>query len=109
MKAPLVLDWTINRAALETNVEKVLVPELRPGDIVVMGNLSSHEGKGVHQSIDAAGATTLLRPPHSPDLDLIEMVFANLHTLLRNSAERTVDDSWIAIECIFDTFHPREC
>ena len=54
--APWVLDGPINRDAFETYVAKVLIPELRPGDIVVMDNLSSHKGPRVRQMIDAAGA-----------------------------------------------------
>ena len=59
--APFVLDGPINRDAFETYVEQVLVPELRPGDIVIMDNLSSHKGPRVRELIEAAGATAL--PP----------------------------------------------
>ena len=104
MIAPFVLHRPINRSVLETDVEKVLVPELRPRGTVLMENLSSHRRKGVGQSIDAAGAKIPLLPPYSPNLDPIDMAFAKLHTLLRNAAERTVDGPWIAIARIF---HPR--
>jgi hypothetical protein len=63
MIAPFVLDRSINRIALETYVEKVLIPELRPGDIVVMDNLSSHKGPRVAEMIEAAGARLLYLPP----------------------------------------------
>ena len=75
-RAPFVLDRPINRVAFETYVEKVLVPELRPGDIVFMDNLSSHKGPGVRHRIEAAGAKILFLPPYSPDLNPIEMAFA---------------------------------
>ena len=88
MIAPFVLDRPINRVAFETYVEKVLVPELRPGDIVVMDNLSSHKGPGVRHRIEAAGAEILFLPPYSPDLNPIEMAFAKLKALLRKAAER---------------------
>ena len=59
MMAPMVLDGPINRLAFQAYVEQVLVPELSPGDIVVMDNLSSHKGPAVCQAIEAAGARLL--------------------------------------------------
>ena len=109
MIAPFVLDRPINRVAFETYVEKVLAPELRPGDIVVMDNLSSHKGPGVRQRIEAAGAEIRFLPPYSPDLNPIEMAFAKLKALLRQAAERTVEGLWGAIARILETFQPREC
>ena len=52
----MVLNGPINRIAFETYVAKVLVPELNPGDVVVMDNLSSHKGPRVREMIEAAGA-----------------------------------------------------
>ena len=109
MIAPFVLNRPINRAAFETYVEKVLVPELRHGDIVVMDNLSSHKGAQVRQRIQAAGAQLLFLPPYSPDLNPIEMAFAKLKALLRKAAERTVEGLWDAIGRILQTFNPQEC
>jgi transposase len=91
MVAPFVLDGPINRNAFETYVERVLVPELRKGDIVVMDNLSSHKGRRTTQMIEAAGASLLYLPPYSPDFNPIENAFAKLKALLRKAAERTVD------------------
>jgi hypothetical protein len=70
--APWVLDGPINRDAFETYVAKVLVPELRPGDVVVMDNLSSHKGTRVRQMIEAAGAELRYLPPYSPDFNPID-------------------------------------
>ncbi len=67
--APFVLDGPINRNAFEAYVAKVLVPELKPGDIVVMDNLSSHKGSAVRTMIEAAGASLLYPPPYSPDFN----------------------------------------
>jgi transposase len=63
MIAPFVLSGPINRDAFEAYVERVLLPELRPGDIVVMDNLSSHKGPKVRALIEAAGAELLFLPP----------------------------------------------
>ena len=88
---------------------KVLVPELKPGDIVVMDNLSSHKGRRCAALIEAAGARLLYLPPYSPDFNPIENAFAKLKALLRKAAERTVDGLWRAIGRIVDLFTPAEC
>jgi transposase len=109
MVAPLVLDGPINREAFHAYVNQVLVPELAPGDIVVMDNLGSHKGPAVRDAIEAAGATLLYLPPYSPDFNPIENAFAKLKALLRKAAERTVDDLWDTIADLIDLFTPQEC
>lgn len=109
MVAPMVLDGPINRIAFQAYIEQVLVPELSPGDIVVMDNLSSHKGPAVRQAIEAAGARLLYLPPYSPDFNPIENAFAKLKALLRAAAERTVDGLWDAIGDLVDLFEPHEC
>jgi transposase len=107
--APWVLDGPINRDAFKTYVEKVLVPELRPGDLVIMDNLSSHKGPKVREMIGAAGASLLYLPPYSPDFNPIENAFAKLKALLRKAAERTRERLWHAIGRLIDLFTPAEC
>ena len=79
-------------------------PHLRPDDVVVMDNLSSHKGPKVPALIEAAGAELRFLPPYSPDFNPIESAFAKLKALLRKAAERTVEDLWAAIGRIADTF-----
>ena len=88
---------------------KVLVPDLRQGDIVVMDNLSSHKGPRVREMIEAADASLLYLPPYSPDFNPIENAFAKLKAHLRKAAERTVDGLWDAIGRIIDLFDASEC
>lgn len=107
--APFVLDGPINRTAYQADVERVLVPELTPGDIVVMDNLGSHKGPAVCAAIEAAGARLLFLPPYSPDFNPIEMAFSKLKALLRKAAERTVDGLWSAIGSLVDDITPDEC
>ena len=95
--------------AFETYVAKGLVPELRPGDIVVMDNLSSHKGPRVRQMIDAAGADLLYLPPYSPDFNPIENAFAKLKAPLKKAVERTVGGLWDAIGRFIDLFKSDEC
>lgn len=107
--APFVLDGPINGRSFLTYVEQVLVPELRPGDIVIMDNLGSHKGKAVRQAIRKAGAKLIFLPPYSPDLNPIEQVFAKLKTLLRKAAERTREATWKRIGVLLNDFSSDEC
>ncbi len=109
MIAPFVLSGPINRAAFEAYLEKVLISELRPGDIVIMDNLSSHKGPRTRTLIEAAGAILLFLPPYSPDFNPIENAFAKLKAMLRKAAERTLEGLWSTIGRIIDTFTPAEC
>ncbi len=109
MVAPMVLDGPINGLAFQAYVDHVLIPDLRPGDIVVMDNLSSHKRPGIRASIEAAGASLLYLPPYSPDFNPIENAFAKLKAMLRKAAERTIDGLRSAIGRIIDTFNPTEC
>lgn len=109
LHAASLLDGPINRDAFETYVEKVLIPELSPGAIVIMDNLSSHKGPGVREMIEAAGATLRYLPPYSPDFNPIENAFAKLKALLRKAAERSVEGLWNAIGRILKHFTQTEC
>ena len=78
MVAPMVLDGPINGDWFEAYVGQVLVPDLRPGDVVIMDNLSSHKRDSVRVLIEAAGARLMFLPPYSPDFNPIEKAFARL-------------------------------
>ena len=76
--APCVFDGPINGESLLAYIEQVLVPILKPGDIVVIDNLGSHKGKAVRAAISSVGARLIFLPPYSPDLNPIEQVFGKL-------------------------------
>ena len=107
--APFVLDGPVNGEAFRAYVKTVLVPTLRPGDVVVMDNLGSHKGQAVRRAIRAADAHLFFLPPYSPDLNPIEQVFSKLKHMLRNAAERTIERTWRKIAALLDCFTPREC
>jgi transposase len=107
--APFVINEPIDGASFLDYVVKVLVPELRPGDIVVLDNLSSHKSEAVKAAIEAASATLMFLPPYSPDLNPTELMFSKLKTLLRKATERTVDALWTRIGELLDHFTPQEC
>ncbi len=109
MTAPMVLDGAMNGPAFLAYVEQVLVPELSPGDIVVMDNLPVHKPTAVRAAIEAAGAELRFLPPYSPDFNPIEMAFSKLKSILKKAAARTKDDLWRAIGQAIDTFSPAEC
>ena len=107
--APCVIDGPINGESFRAYVEQILVPVLKPGDIVIIDNLGSHKGKAVRQAIRSVGAKLLFLPPYSPDLNPIEQCFAKLKTLLRKAAERTVEATWRRIGFLLQRFSPQEC
>lgn len=109
MIAPFVLSGPINRAAFEAYIEKVLVPDLRPGDVVIMDNLGSHKGKAIRRAIRSIGAKLFFLPPYSPDLNPIEQVFSKLKHFLRRAKERTVENTWKRIGKLLNLFQPEEC
>ena len=109
IEAPWVIEGPIDGESFRLYVEKVLLPTLRPGDIVIMDNLGSHKGKAVRQLIRSAGAKLFFLPKYSPDLNPIEQVFAKLKHLLRKTAARTVDAVCAAIGDLLQTFTPEEC
>jgi transposase len=109
MVAPMVLDGPINGDSFEAYVAQVLVPELRPGDVVIMDNLSSYKRYAVRERIEAAGATLRFLPPYSPDFNPIEKAFSRLKAMLRKISERTVAGLWDLIGRLVDIFQPREC
>jgi transposase len=109
MVAPMVLDGPINSHAFQAYVDQVLVPELRPGDIVIMDNLGSHKGRAVRAAIEAVGAMLLYLPPYSPDFNPIEQVFAKLKAFLRKFKPRCFDDVAALVKNALPLFEPAEC
>ncbi len=107
--APAVFEGAINGEMFLAYVEQTLAPALRPGDLVVMDNLSSHKVAGVEAAIKAAGAAVLYLPAYSPDLNPIEMAFSKLKALLRAKALRTVEALWKALDSLLGCFSATEC
>jgi transposase len=106
--APCVFDGPINGASFLAYVEQCLAPTLKPGDIVILDNLGSHESKAVRDAIRAVGARLLFLPPYSPDLNPIEQVFAKLKHLMRKAMERTVEATWKRLGTLLAQFKTSE-
>ena len=107
--APWVLDGAMNRASFEAYVAHELAPALKPGQIVIADNLSSHKSPHVQALLRAQGNRILFLPPTSPDLNPIEMAFSKLKTLIRKGAARTYQALWTLVGKVCDLFPPPEC
>ncbi len=105
----MVTDEPMDGEMFLAYVRKFLCPTLRPGDIVILDNLSSHKVNGVQQAITATGATVLYLPPYSPDLNPIEKFFSKLKALLRKAAKRSIDELWKEIGRLLDGVTQSEC
>ena len=88
LTAPWVIPGAMNRVTFDLYIQTQLVPTLRPGDIVVLDNLSVHKSAQAEAATRACGARTLFLPQYSPDLNPIEMAFAKLKAHLRATAAR---------------------
>lgn len=109
LDAPMVVDGPINGELFLAYVRRVLVPTLRPGDVVILDNLGSHKGAAVRHAIEAAGAELRFLPAYSPDLNPIENAFSKLKALLRKAAARSRDALWAEVGAAIDAFTPAEC
>jgi transposase len=103
-----VVDGAVNRDVFDAFVEQVLAPELRPGDVVILDNLSSHKSERARRAIESRGARMEFRPPYSPDLNPIEMIFSKVKQLLRSLACRSRDQLWNAVQSVLDQIPPAD-
>jgi transposase len=103
LRAPCLLDGPIDADSFLAWIEQFLIPTLRPSDIVVMDNLSSHRDPAIRRAIRNAGAKLFYLPKYSPDLNPFEQAFAKLKTLLRFDAIEA------AIAALLNTITPIEC
>ena len=109
LHAPAVFDGPIDTAAFRAYVEQVLVPTLRPGDVVVLDNLAVHKQPEVQAAIEGAGALVRFLPPYSPDFNPIELAFAKLKAFLRAARPRTFDQVVALVAAAIGLFSPQEC
>jgi transposase len=106
MRCSATIDGSINQNVFEAFVEQVLVPQLSPGDLVILDNLSSHKGDRVKRMIEAAGASLLFLPPYSPNFNPIENAFAKLKQLIRSAEHRSCDALWADTQRMLDLITP---
>jgi transposase len=109
LTATAVFDGPLDSVTFRAYVEQVLVPTLRPGDVVVLDNLSAHKQPEIRLAIEHAGAQLRFLPPYSPDFNPIELAFAKLKAFLRAVRPRTFDQVCDLIRTALALFLPDEC
>ncbi len=109
LTATAVFDGPIDNPSFLAYVEQILVPTLRPGDVVVLDNLTMHKQPAVQAAIERAGAVLRFLPPYSPDLNPIEQAFAKLKAFLRAARPRSFDQVVALMAIAIDLFAPPEC
>lgn len=87
----LLVERAMNTDTFEWYIRDQLAPRLRPGQIVVMDNLSAHKAARIREALVARGCDVLFLPPYSPDFNPIEQAFSKLKALLRGLGARTLD------------------
>ena len=120
--APSVLDGAMNRVSFDAYITRQLAPALRPGQIVVADNLSSHKSSQALALLRAQGNDLIFLPPYEPDLNPIKIIraftrtngvhalkFSKLETLIRKAAARTYRALWRQVGAVCDLFQPQEC
>ena len=101
--ATMVIEGATDTEVFRAYVRKVLVPTLRPGDIVVMDNLTPHKSARTIALIEAAGASALFLPPYSPDLNPIELMWSKVKAALRAAEARSYQDLLGALASAFES------
>lgn len=107
--ASLTYEGATDSEAFATFVEQVLGPQLRSGDVVFMDNLSAHKTVRAREAIETRGATMVLLPPYSPDLNPIEKAWSKVKSCLRTSAARSLLTLGYAIGEALDRITPSDC
>jgi transposase len=95
--APVVFQGATDTAAFQSYVEQVLVPELRPDDVVIWDNLEPHKAQVVVAAVEQVGAMVVPLPPSSPDPTPIEEMFSKVKGALRSAAARSTSALDVAI------------
>ena len=101
--ACMTLDGATDTEVFRTYILHVLNPTLRPGDIVIMDNLSAHKSEPTLALIEQTGARVMFLPPYSPDLNPIEMMWSKVKQYLRSAEARTQQDLLRAIGLALNT------
>lgn len=91
IEAPMIMEGAADRLSFQAYIEQVLIPTLRPGQIVILDNLSVHKQAALTRTIHAAGCEILFLPTYSPDFNPIEQAFAKIKHLLRRTQATTTD------------------
>lgn len=98
--APFTFYGSCNTEIFNLWVEKILLPELKPGQVVILDNASFHKSKKTREIIENAGCRVIFLPPYSPDFNPIEKFWAKMKKWIRNMI-RNFDSLYQTLSCFF--------
>jgi len=107
--APLLLDGPLDGESFAAWLEQMLIPALRPGDVVVMDNLPTHRVRGVSRLFETSRHGLLYLPPYSPDLNPIEEMWSKVKSILRSLKARTWDELLPAMDRALKAVTKSDC
>jgi len=106
LQMPWLIEGAMDTATFEWSIAEQLAPTLRPGQVVVVDNLSAHKAESIRQSLEARGCSLLFRPPYSPDFTPIEQAFSKLKAILRGLGARTREALQEAVRLAIEAITP---
>ena len=101
--SPLVFEGYTNKELFELYLEQILIPNLKPGEYVVMDNASFHKSEKIRNLIENAACTLIYLPAYSPDLNPIEHFWHQIKNTIRKSLEKVEQCLFQAVQIAFDT------
>jgi len=109
LTAPFTIDCAMDGEVFGVYVERVLLPTLRDGDVVVMDNLTAHKRPQVKRTIESVGARVVYLPPYSPDFNPIENMWSKVKACLRKAGARTFESLIDAVRDALLSVTPEDC
>jgi transposase len=106
--SPMAFTGAMDTPLFESYVEQILVPELRPGDVVIWDNLRPHQSREARRLVAGAGARRVLLPPYSPDMTPIEEMYSKVKNVLRSIGARTVSTVYVAMDSALKSVHDQD-
>ena len=106
LQTPWLIEGAMDTATFEWYIAEQLAPTLRPGQVVVVDNLSAHKAESIRQSLEARGCSLLFLPPYSPDFTPIEQAFSKLKAILRGLGARTREALQEAVRLAIEAMTP---
>jgi transposase len=103
LQTPWLIEGAMDTDTFDWYIREQLAPTLRPGQVVMLDNLSAHKAESIRQAIEARGCTLLFLPPYSPDFTPIEQAFSKLKAILRGLGARTREALEEAVRLAIET------
>jgi transposase len=108
LHVPWLIEGAMDTATFEWYITEQLAPTLRPGQVVVLDNLSVHKAARIRQAIETRHCQLLFLPPYSPDFTPIEQAFSKLKAILRGLGARTKEALWDAMRVAVEAITPTD-